>query len=60
MPVNRDAIRLLGLGAISLGVAFLLLYATGSAHPVYRLVFGVGFVLLGLVNLDAVRRSRRR
>jgi len=53
---RRDATRLLGLAAISAGVAFLAIYATGRPHPLYRLIFGIGFLLLGAANLAMLRR----
>ena len=58
MPVVtvRDRTRLLGLASISLGVAFLAIYASGSTHPTYRLVIGVVAIGLGLVNLNLSRR----
>lgn len=59
MRASRDSVRILALAGISLGVAFIVIYLTASPHQVYRLIFGIGFIALGLVNLDAVRRSRR-
>lgn len=53
----RDRTRLLGLASISIGVAFLAIYAAAASHPVYRLVVGILGIGLGLVNLDLARRT---
>ena len=47
----RDRTRVLGLAAISVGVAFLAIYAAAASHPFYRLVVGVIALALGVVNL---------
>lgn len=52
----RDRARLLGLAAISVGAAFIAIYAASSSHPLYRLVIGVVALLLGVVNLNLARR----
>ena len=41
---------------MSIGVAFLAIYAAASGHPVYRLVVGVVALALGAFNLVLSRR----
>lgn len=52
----RDRTRLLGLASISIGVAFLVIWVTGSTHPAYRLVIGIVAIALGVLNLNLARR----
>ena len=53
----RDRTRLLGLASVSIGVAFIAIYAAASSHPVYRLVVGILGIGLGLFNLNLARRT---
>lgn len=52
----RDRTRVLGLASISVGVAFLAIYAAASNHPVYRLIVGLIALALGAFNLSLSRR----
>jgi hypothetical protein len=52
----RDRTRLLGLASLSIGVAFLAIYAASSSHPLYRLVVGILALALGASNLAMARR----
>ncbi|GAC1337293.1 MAG: hypothetical protein NVSMB29_01390 [Candidatus Dormibacteria bacterium] len=57
-PVTvRDRTRLLGLAAISVGVALLATYAVTATHPLYRLIAGILILALGARNLLLARRA---
>lgn len=61
MQLTPDTFRLVSLASVSLGVVFLLIYVGSTPHLLYRLIFGVVFTAVGIVNLVTIwRKSRRR
>ena len=51
----RDRARIVGLASISIGAAFIVVWATASSHPFYRLLLGILAIGLGLFNLRLSR-----